>query len=361
VIDCLLAQGADYTIANAKGISGRDLMLQNISYQDLVKRYDLGQPSEQATAGQVRDISDKATPVIELSPDMKTSTEALETEISGRVSDPSGMDAFFIDNIRVSLSPSGQFLKKVALAVGNNSFHLKAVDRQGKETVQTVSILRQAVGDALWSSPVPAAQLHGEKRVALIIGNSAYRSSPLRNPVNDAADLGRVLKTLGFDTDIQTDADKRDMLSAIDRFDRQLQDADVGLFFYAGHGMQVSGNNYLIPISARISNETDIELEGIDIRRVMGRMDRAVTNVNIVFLDACRDNPFHRRFRSTSRGFTQMDAAKGTFIAYSTAPGQLADDGTDRNSPFTAHLLTHIATPDIPIEKLLKLVRLGVI
>jgi uncharacterized caspase-like protein len=224
-----------------------------------------------------------------------------------------------------------------------------------------IDCLLAAVGDALWSGPSPAAQLHDEKRVALIIGNSDYRSSPLRNPVNDAVDLGRVLKTLGFDTDIQTNADKRNMIGAIDRFDRQLQDADVGLFFYAGHGMQVSGNNYLIPISARISNETDIELEGIDIRRVMGRMDRAGTNVNIVFLDACRDNPFHRRFRSTSRGFTQMDAAKGTFIAYSTAPGQLADDGTDRNSPFTAHLLAHLSTPDIPIEKLLKLVRLGVI
>jgi uncharacterized caspase-like protein len=90
-------------------------------------------------------------------------------------------------------------------------------------------------------------------------------------------------------------------------------------------------------------------------------MDRAGTNVNIVFLDACRDNPFHRRFRSTSRGLSQMDATKGTFIAYSTAPGQLAHDGPDQNSPFTAQLLAHIATPNIPIEKLLKLVRLGVI
>ncbi len=200
-----------------------------------------------------------------------------------------------------------------------------------------------------------------ERRLALVIGNGAYKSGPLKNPVNDANDMARVLKGLGFDIILETNANKRAMLSAIDQFGKRLKNAKVGLFFFAGHGLQVKGINYLIPIGAYVTIETDVESEGLDVRRILGRMEIASNDVNIIFLDACRDNPLKRSFRSTNRGLAKIDAPKGTFIVYATAPGDVAADGEGRNSPFTKHLLKDITMPDIPIEKVMKRVRKGVL
>ena len=201
----------------------------------------------------------------------------------------------------------------------------------------------------------------GEKRLALVIGNSNYESVPLKNPANDARDMADQLERLGFDVILETNAVKRTMLAAMERFGRSLRDAKVGLFFFAGHGMQVKGINYLIPVGAYVRNETDVEIEGVDSRRILGRMKNGGADVNIIFLDACRDNPFNRSFRSVDRGLARMDAPKGTFIAYATGPGSVAEDGEGRNSPFTRHMVKYIATPGLPIESLLKRVRQGVL
>ena len=200
-----------------------------------------------------------------------------------------------------------------------------------------------------------------ERRLALVIGNGAYKSSPLKNPINDANDMAHVLTELSFDVILETNANKRTMLTAVDQFGKRLRNAKVGLFFFAGHGLQVKGINYLIPIGAYVTNETDVEIEGFDMRRILGRMEMAASEVNIIFLDACRDNPFKRSFRSTSRGLAKIDAPRGTFIVYATSPGDVAADGEGRNSPFTKHLLKDIARPNIPIEKLIKKVRRGVL
>ena len=155
-------------------------------------------------------------------------------------------------------------------------------------------------------------------------------------------------------------AGKRAMVEAISEFGRKLARADVGLFFYAGHGMQVRGRNYLIPIGARVETESDVEFESVDAGRLLAKMEDAGNRVNIVILDACRDNPFARSFRSGSRGLVRMRAPKGSFIAYATEPGSVAADGRGRNSPFTAHLLKYIKDPGLKIEDVFKRVRAGV-
>ncbi|MBF0225566.1 MAG: caspase family protein [Desulfobacterales bacterium] len=211
------------------------------------------------------------------------------------------------------------------------------------------------------SGGIPVGQTKTQKRVALVIGNSDYESSPLTNPKNDAADISSKLKQLGFDVILIINANKRTIYKAIDEFGVKLKIADIGLFFYAGHGMQINGANYIIPIGAYITNENDVELEGVDVRRILGRMEVAENDVNLIFLDACRDNPFKRSFRSTAAGLAKMDAPKGTFIAFATSPDNVASDGNGRNSPFTKHLLANISQTNLPIENLLKEVRKGVL
>lgn len=200
-----------------------------------------------------------------------------------------------------------------------------------------------------------------QRRTALLIGNSSYSSSPLRNPVNDATDMAAKLQKLGFDVLLKTNVGRKEMEEAIMRFGRELRQGGIGLFYFAGHGMQVEGRNYLIPVDARIETESDVRFESVDAGRVLGKMDDAGNDMNIVILDACRDNPFARSFRSAAQGLARMDAPKGSIIAYATAPGAVAADGQDRNGIYTHHLLAHIETPGLSIEKFFKNVRIGVI
>jgi uncharacterized caspase-like protein len=188
-------------------------------------------------------------------------------------------------------------------------------------------------------------------RTALVIGNSNYRTAPLTNPQNDARDMAAVLRKLGFEVIEKIDADERRMKAAINDFSKKLRRSDIGLFYYAGHGMQINSNNYLIPVGADISSESDVEFEAVNAGRVLGKMREAGNRLNIVILDACRDNPFKRTFRTQAQGLSQMDAPKGTIIVYATSPGNVAEDGQGRNSPYTKHLLANIARPDLPINQ----------
>jgi uncharacterized caspase-like protein len=191
-----------------------------------------------------------------------------------------------------------------------------------------------------------------EKRVALVVGNSAYKEvSPLPNPVNDANDIAAALKASGFDVVLGVDVDKRDFDSRIRSFTQLLETADVAVLFYAGHGMQVGGRNYLIPVDAKLQSERELDFDAVSLDFILKQMELGrADKTNIVFLDACRDNPFSGNLarsmgtRSTSigKGLAQAETGVGTFIAYSTQPGNVAVDGAGRNSPFTAALSKYI-------------------
>jgi len=198
------------------------------------------------------------------------------------------------------------------------------------------------------------------QREALVIGNADYSVAPLSNPVHDAKDMAKALTGLGFNVTQLINATRREMKQGIRDFGKRLRRSEVGLFYYAGHGMQANGHNYLIPVDADIEQEYEINLEAIDANRILAEMEQAGNRLNMVFLDACRDNPYKRSFRSTNKGLAQMQAPSGTLLAYATAPGQVAADGMGRNGIFTKHLLKHIHTPELAIETVLKKVRIGV-
>lgn len=204
--------------------------------------------------------------------------------------------------------------------------------------------------------------VQNEQRIALVVGNAAYREGPLRNSVNDAKAVAQALGRAGFNVILREDADRATMYEAITDFgDRLREGKGVGLFYFSGHGMQVDGRNYMVPVGARITSERMVEPEAIDVNRVLGEMDAARGRVNVVILDACRDNPYARAFRSQSRGLAQMDAPQGTLIAYATAPGKTALDGVGTNSPYTAALVKQLAVPGLSIESLFKRVRVEVL
>ncbi|GAX41227.1 peptidase C14 caspase catalytic subunit p20 [Tolypothrix sp. NIES-4075] len=202
-----------------------------------------------------------------------------------------------------------------------------------------------------------------QKRVALVIGNSRYLPGmELNNPINDAEDMSKVLRELGFDVIKVVDADKKQMEIALEKFHYKLAQGSVGMFYYAGHGLQVDGENYLIPTDAKLITQKDVVYEALPVGKVQNIMEESKTDVNIIILDACRDNPFSRRWnRSTAaRGLAPIETASGFYIAFATRPGAVASDGGSKNGTFTSYLLKYIKTPNITIENLFKKVRQGV-
>jgi len=202
---------------------------------------------------------------------------------------------------------------------------------------------------------------NSQTRTALVIGNSAYKSSPLKNPANDAFDMAAALRDSGFDVILKTNASQRSMEKAIKRFGKKLQSGGIGLFYFAGHGLQVEGRNYLLPVDADIESESDVKYDAVDAGRVLGKMEDAGNDLNIVILDACRNNPFARSFRSADKGLAKMDAPTGSFIAYATAPGSVAADGDGRNGLYTKYLLQYMKEPNLSVERVFKKVRLAVV
>ena len=197
-----------------------------------------------------------------------------------------------------------------------------------------------------------------EQRIALVIGNGAYSAGPLKNPVNDATDMATALKRAGFTVTLKKNANLQEMVEAIENFGNNLKRGGVGLFYYAGHGVQVSSVNYLLPVSSKINKESDVRFQAVDAGRVLAEMENANNGLNIVILDACRDNPFGKSFRSSSRGLAIVaNAPSGTFISYSTGAGQVASDGEGKNSPYTRALLENISKPGLTINKVFMNVR----
>ncbi|BCG65252.1 MAG: hypothetical protein methR_P3078 [Methyloprofundus sp.] len=194
-------------------------------------------------------------------------------------------------------------------------------------------------------------------RLALVIGNSNYADAPLINPVNDATDMASKLSALGFEVIKQTNVDRQGMRMAIRDFGNRLKDVDVGLFYYAGHGVQIKGVNYLVPLRADINSADEVQDESIEAGSVLRKMETAGNKVNIVILDACRNNPFASSFRSLNRGLARMDGPVGSFIAYATSPGAVAADGDGRNGLYTQYLLEAMGQPGLSIEQVFKQVR----
>ncbi|MEP7213471.1 MAG: caspase family protein [Acidobacteriota bacterium] len=200
-----------------------------------------------------------------------------------------------------------------------------------------------------------------EKRTALVIGNGAYADAPLKNPPNDANDIAAALKTLGFEVMSYTNLDQTGMKRAIREFGTKLRaKGGVGLFYYAGHGVQVKGTNYLIPVGANVNTEEEVEYESVEAGLAIAQMESAKNQMNIVILDACRNNPFARSFRSADKGLASIDAPAGTLLAYSTAPGSVASDGVGRNGLYTQELLKAIRMTGLSIEDVFKRVRITV-
>lgn len=203
--------------------------------------------------------------------------------------------------------------------------------------------------------------LQQNKRIALVIGNGDYQSSPLKNPVNDATAMGKILKQNGFKVIQKLNANRRQMEEAINQFGKKLRAGGTGFFYYAGHGIQIDGNNYLIPTNASIDSESDVKYEAVDAGRILGEMYDAGNSLNIVVMDACRNNPFSRNFRSAAKGLAKMNAPTGTIIAYATAPGSVAADGNDKNGLYTKYLLKYLNQPNLKIEDVFKNVRIAVV
>ena len=199
-----------------------------------------------------------------------------------------------------------------------------------------------------------------EDRVALVIGNSDYRTAPLANPANDASDMAKSLRKCGFTVIKNINCSRQQMRRSIREFGEKIRNGGVGLFYYAGHGLQVNGANYLVPIDANITVEYEVEDECVKASSVLRAMEYAGNRLNIVILDACRNNPLKRSFRSGASGLARMDAPAGSLIAYATAPGSVAADGTGRNGLYTSNLMKHMMIPGLSIEEMFKSVQLNV-
>ncbi len=218
----------------------------------------------------------------------------------------------------------------------------------------------QAFGVMLLSAVILLpTTVRAERRVALVIGNAQYREGPLANPVNDARDMRDRLLTLGFEKSniVYRENLKTAEIGALLREWRSRLTAGpdtVALVFYAGHGVQIRGENYLPTVDARVDGEEDLPHQAVKLADLTLVMVESKTRINLVFLDACRNNPYARRFRDGTRGLAVVQPPSGTLIMHATAPGSVASDGSGRNGVFTQHLLANMATPNMPVEMMLK-------
>jgi hypothetical protein len=216
---------------------------------------------------------------------------------------------------------------------------------------------------SLSSIPASLSSTAYEHRYALVIGNSAYSESPLRNPANDAKVIASELKALNFDVMAYVNVDKVKMKELIREFEAKVREnKGVALFYFAGHGLQYNGANYLVPINAKIVREYDIEDECLKADMVLRMLEITDNPMNIIILDACRNNPYSKSTRSMDRGLAQPDnAPKGSIIAFATAPGKTASDGDGDNGLYTQELIKALKRPGLSVEQVFKEVRINVI
>ncbi len=252
------------------------------------------------------------------------------------------------------LVKNGEF--EIALECLNETITL-AKNEKDNEVVEDSRVLREQIIDSMkvhFASETIADTINkiqvSKKRVALVIGNANYKHAPLPNNVNDATDMAKVLEKLGFEVILLTDvATKREMEETCREFTKKLDSADVGLFYFSGHGFQIAENSYLIPTKENIQTPIDIKYNAIDLGWVLAEMEEAKNSMNICILDACRDELFSGHKSLSNKGFAPVEPYSNTFIAYPTAPGKNAKSSKGRNSVYTKHLLETLQIPNLSI------------
>jgi hypothetical protein len=289
-----------------------------------------------------------------------------ETEtIKGIVKASAGLVDFRINGRPVKVATDGSFAEEVRLLVGKNEIFLVATDTKAQRTEKVLELTASGanVQVDLNNKKLPQAIVN-QKRLALIIGNSNYQGiGALKNPANDVRAMETALRSVGFDVMKYEDLDLKGTRKAIENFGAQLPSYDAALFFYAGHGIQINGTNYIVPVDVSIENEQDAAYECVQTSQIIAKMEAAQCKVNIVILDACRNNPFEQTWTKSdkSSGLASIDAPADSFVAYATAPGTVASDGGGDHGLYTQYLLKNIATPGAPIEEIFRNVRKGVI
>jgi hypothetical protein len=246
-----------------------------------------------------------------------------------------------------------------ALSENENAQQLSMIEQLKQE----IEMLKSSVkGPKLISMEQLSGSVDHFERVALVVGNSQYPLvGELRNPENDAKDMAEALRKLNFNVTLKLNADQQEMEIAIQDFGDRIQKESVALFYYAGHGVQLEGNNYLIPVQSGIKQARDVRYKAVDLNMVIDVMDYAENGKNIIILDACRNNPFPKeKSRNASLGLARTNVPAGSLIAYATSPGSVAIDGEGRNGIYTSYLLENIYTPGIPVEMVFKRVLQGV-
>ena len=261
----------------------------------------------------------------------------------------------------LGFSPDGNML-----ASGCSNKQIGGVDDTKVWTVDKIfrdQVLAKA-DNPIFSAPteknLPSGIVTDQKRLALLIGNGMYQNGGmLANPENDANDIAERLQNLGFDVMLFNNLDQSGFRKAIDDFGTKLAGYDVGLFYYAGHGIQVKGNNYLIPVDANLKSENDVEYGCVNAGRLLAKMEDAGSTTNIVILDACRDNPFERSWRRSTHGsgLAFMTAPAGSLISYATSPGATASDGAGQNGLFTSALLEYMDEANLSVLEMFQKVR----
>jgi tetratricopeptide (TPR) repeat protein len=282
------------------------------------------------------------------------------------------LDPANADLAAMQLSPSGAVASRTAGGEEKKNTQVIIKKKPGtdpppaQKTTTTPTQQPQTVKTGL--VPSLAEAYKEEKRYALIIGNSNYPKEMgiLKNPVNDATDIATELRNSDFEVQLLTNATYIQIREAVRKFHEKLssgpKDQTVGLFYYAGHGVQYQDENYLVPVDAKVQYEDDIVRMCFPVQRmVLANMERSNSRMNIVILDACRNNPFPATNRSVSQGLTEMKRARGSFIAYATAPGSVASDGSGRNGLYTQELLKALKRPSLTIEQVFKEVRMNVL
>ncbi len=246
--------------------------------------------------------------------------------------------------------------------MGNRSSH--DIDDARRRWLKQAGVIASSATLPFWipgASAQSESQLSGLSRTALIIGNTKYRDAPLNNPANDAAAIGGELQKLGFKVNTVLDAGRMQMANAVQAFSTTLARAKgVGLFYYAGHGAQLAWRNYLIPVDAEVEKLEDMRDKTIELNSVLQGLVKAANPMNVIILDACRDNPFGNKVPTEQKGLSQFDAPPGSLLAYATSPGNTAADGEGKNGLYTEYLLRELLVPNAKIEDVFKRVRLNV-
>lgn len=239
--------------------------------------------------------------------------------------------------------------EELTLIPGTNEVHFVAANRGGTVTTESHYITYTPP-----TGPITGTATVGSKRVALIVANSSYPKYPLKNPVNDGRAIRERLEKLGFTVMLRENQSRKELKRSVDAFMASLTDKSVSLFFYAGHGLMVNGTNYVQPVDADPSGEADVEFDCFPLRQLIARMEE--TNPggsNLVFWDACRNNPYRAWSRGTGGPvYAATNPPVGTMVVYATEPGKAAQDGDERNGLFTSELVRHIDIPDQDIFEL---------